>query len=97
MSIEAAVIFPLVIVIVAAFLVSYCTVIERAFFDYEDGVTFLLSVTESPISSLNDYNGRVSLESRPHFTGHMLSFRGRKREFTYFKSSKLIFSMIRGE
>lgn len=97
MSLEAVVIFPLIIIIIASFLCSFCLIAERSFYDFEDGVDFLLSVPLSERTALNHYKGRVEPEEAFHLTGKMLSYLGKKSRFYYFKPSRLLYSVLFGE
>lgn len=96
MSMEAMIVFPLVVIILAGFLLSFCLIAERAFYDYEDGVTFLLSIPEGTLTKINRYSGRVKLADEAHLTGKMLSYQGTKSRFQYFKPSRLLYSVLFG-
>lgn len=96
MSTEVIIVFPMIIIILASFLWSFCLIAERAFYDYEDGVTFLLSVPKDSLTEINRYGGRVELTEEAHITGKTLSYQGRKSQFRYFKPSRLFYSVIFG-
>lgn len=97
MSLEAVVVFPLIIVIIASFLCSFCLIAERSFYDCEEGVTFLLTVPGSAQTALNRYKGRVELVEEFHLTGKMLCYPGEKSRFYYFKPSRLLHSVLFGD
>ncbi|MDO4753640.1 MAG: hypothetical protein Q4A41_01430 [Bacillota bacterium] len=97
MTIEAVIVFPLIILILASFLSSYCLVSQKAFYDYEEGVTFLLSVPQRESTEINGYRGRVTVEESIRLTGKLLSYRGKKRAFSYFKPSRLLYSLLFGD
>lgn len=100
MTIEASIILPLILVILLILLVSFAYIAERAFFDHEEGVAFLLQLHEG--SSLNryqpdrqgDFNAADRYRELEHFSGRLYEYVGKFRTFQLFKHHRLLFDIV---
>ncbi len=97
MSIEASIVVPVILLIMAIILVSFAQVTEQAFYDQEEGAAFVLTLAEG--SSLNGYEPSFSffnIEKSARFTGTQCTYKGTKSEFTLFKPSRILYGVLFG-
>lgn len=99
MTLEAVIIFPLILLVLIAMMVSFLQVSERAFYDYEEGVTFLLSLTNTfgHKSSINSYAGSCELDVTQGLLGDVMRYRGKMTEFYSYKPSKILYGALLGD
>ncbi len=97
MSIEASIVVPVILLIMAIVLVSFAQVSEQAFYDQEEGAAFILTLAEG--SSLNGYEPSFSflnIQMERRFTGTQCTYKGTKSEFTLFKPSRILYGVLFG-
>ncbi len=94
MSIEASIVVPVILLVLAIVLVSFAQISEQAFYDHEEGVSFMLSLAEG--SSLNGYSPSMQVEGNQRFTGTQFEYKGTKSTFSLFKSSRLFYGVLFG-
>lgn len=100
MTIEASIVLPLILVILLTLLISFAYIAERAFFDHEEGVSFLLRLHQG--SSLNqyqpdrgnDFNSPEKYREKEHVSGRLYEYLGRFRSFQLFKHHRLLFDIL---
>lgn len=92
MTVEASIVVPLIIIIIATMLVGYLEVSAMAFHEFEDGVSFLLSVSEG--SSLNGASPQVEVCESQWLTGKELTYSGRVFSYRLFKPSRIVYGTI---
>lgn len=100
MTIEASIILPLILVILLAALVSFAYIAERAFFDHEEGVSFLLRLHQGSTlnryeaTENNDFNRADRYREKGRLTGRLYEYLGTFRTFRLFKHHRLLFDIV---
>lgn len=96
MSTEAVIVIPFILILMAVMLISYGVLAERAFVDYEEGVTFLLSITEGK-SGINSYSEIYAVEHTDCLTGKRIAYQGTYSLFEFFKPSRILYGILLGD
>ncbi len=94
MSIEASLVVPMVLIIIAIFLVGFAQVSEMAFFDHEDGVSFLLSISKG--ASINRYSCELDLIQNHRVAGTQIEYEGKHTHYSLYKPSRMIYGVLFG-
>ncbi len=93
-TLESAIVFPIVFIVVCGMVIAYFGVTATAYFDQEDGAAFLLSALKN--SRLRGYETRVELAEVARLTGTDLCYVGRRSEFRIFKPSRILYGILFG-
>lgn len=93
-TLQSAIVFPIIFFIIASIFVAYCGIAVTAYFDQDDGVSFLLSALER--SELTGYDRRVKLEEIQRLTGTDLFYDGHRSDFKIFKPSRILYAVLFG-